>query len=273
MRATAVVLASVIGAALASPSPAQIVLNPLQLSTSLSSCPANGPISCHNSSRIPDLCCFESPGGLLLQTQFWDTHPSTGPEDSWTIHGLWPDNCDTTFNENCDPSRAYTDIASLLTDNGATDTLNFMETYWVDMHGENEQFWEHEWSKHGTCMSTLNPQCLPSGSPDGFEAVLFFQTVVSLFQSLPTYTWLANEGITPSHDRTYTLSELLSALKRASGGIEPALDCKSGALNAVSWYFNVKGSIADGTFVPINAPKHGDCHSSSRIKYLPKTRH
>ena len=27
--------------------------------------------------------------GLLLQTQFWDTNPSTGPSNSWTIHGAW----------------------------------------------------------------------------------------------------------------------------------------------------------------------------------------
>ena len=26
---------------------------------------------------------------FYLQTQFWDADPSTGPVDSWTIHGLW----------------------------------------------------------------------------------------------------------------------------------------------------------------------------------------
>jgi hypothetical protein len=30
--------------------------------------------------------------------------------------------------------------------------------------------------------STLEPSCLPSGSPKGAEAVAFFQTVVKLFQ-------------------------------------------------------------------------------------------
>jgi hypothetical protein len=33
--------------------------------------------------------CFNYPGGQLLQTQFWDTAPATGPVDSWTVHGLW----------------------------------------------------------------------------------------------------------------------------------------------------------------------------------------
>jgi hypothetical protein len=46
-------------------------------------------LSCHNTTAVQDLCCFNAPGGQLLQTQFWDTNPATGPDDSWTIHGLW----------------------------------------------------------------------------------------------------------------------------------------------------------------------------------------
>jgi ribonuclease T2 len=38
---------------------------------------------------VENLCCFNAPGGQLLQTQFWDTNPPTGPNDSWTLHGLW----------------------------------------------------------------------------------------------------------------------------------------------------------------------------------------
>ena len=62
------------------------------------SCPSDTPFSCSSSSgggsdrlsrRADDSCCVNTPGGMLLQTQFWDTDPSTGPSDSWTIHGLW----------------------------------------------------------------------------------------------------------------------------------------------------------------------------------------
>jgi hypothetical protein len=42
-------------------------------------------LSCHNTTAI-DTCCLESPGGLVLQTQFWDT--TIGPKDHWTVHGL-----------------------------------------------------------------------------------------------------------------------------------------------------------------------------------------
>jgi ribonuclease T2 len=144
-----------------------------------------------------------------------------------------------------------------------------MNQYWVDINGQNEQFWEHEWAKHGTCMSTLRTTCLPSGSPKGAEAVAFFNTVVRLFKTLPTYQWLSSQGITPSTSKTYSLSTLQSALKTASGGYTPGLDCASGNLNGISWYFNLRGSIVDGTFVPISAPVAGSCPSSG-IKYPPK---
>lgn len=42
------------------------------------SCPSNIPLSCHNTTAVADTCCF-IPAGQLLQTQFWDTNPVTGP--------------------------------------------------------------------------------------------------------------------------------------------------------------------------------------------------
>lgn len=52
------------------------------------SCP-NPQLSCHNTTVVQNTCCFNAPGGQLLQTQFWDTNPPTGPVDHWTVHGLW----------------------------------------------------------------------------------------------------------------------------------------------------------------------------------------
>jgi len=63
------------------------------------SCPVTNstPLSCHSTGTQSNTCCFNEPGGLLLQTQFWDTNPPSGPANSWTAHGLWPDNCDGTW--------------------------------------------------------------------------------------------------------------------------------------------------------------------------------
>ena len=51
-------------------------------------CPNDTPLSCSTSSEEAS-CCYNTPGGAFLLTQFWDYDPSTGPSDSWTIHGLW----------------------------------------------------------------------------------------------------------------------------------------------------------------------------------------
>lgn len=76
-----------------------------------------------------------------MQTQFWDSDPATGPAKSWTIHGLWPDNCDGSYEATCDSSRAYTDIGCILLDKGHGDILDYMETYWKDYQGDDESFW------------------------------------------------------------------------------------------------------------------------------------
>lgn len=66
----------------------QVFLGVQQILNQAPSCP-NAQISCQNTSVVEDLCCFNAPGGQMLQTQFWDTSPPTGPSDAWTMHGLW----------------------------------------------------------------------------------------------------------------------------------------------------------------------------------------
>ena len=157
---------------------------PIALAGTPETC-SNPQLSCHGSST--NTCCYNTPGGLFQQVQFWDTNPVTGPTSSWTIHGLWPNNCDGTYSEDCDKSRAYTNITQLLEAAGQTSVLSYMQTYWVSDDESNEAFWDHEWETHGTCISTLSPNCYTGYTP-GEEAVDFFVKVVSLFKTLPTYT-------------------------------------------------------------------------------------
>lgn len=79
-------------------------LRPFSIPNTLSNVAAcaNEPlvISCENTTPIQNTCCSPTPGGLILQAQFWDTYTGLEydgqllPKNSWTIHGLWPDNCD-----------------------------------------------------------------------------------------------------------------------------------------------------------------------------------
>ncbi|KAK9420108.1 hypothetical protein SUNI508_06636 [Seiridium unicorne] len=231
-------------------------------------CPTTSQLSCHNTTVQTNLCCFNAPGGSLLQTQFWDTDPVTGPDDSWTIHGLWPDNCDGTYVEDCDSSRDYTDITQILTAAGETALIEYMDTYWQSNDESGEEFWEHEWSTHGTCISTLDPSCY-TNYETGDEVVDFFTTVVALFKTLPTYTWLSDAGITPSSTTTYTSAAIQAALTE-NHGASVYLGCDDDELYQVYYYFNVKGSVQTGTFVAAASQSSSNCPSTG-VKYLPKS--
>ncbi|KAI2471957.1 ribonuclease M [Annulohypoxylon bovei var. microspora] len=234
-------------------------------------CASTSQLSCHNSTTVADLCCFNYPGGSLLQTQFWDTDPAVGPDDSWTIHGLWPDHCDGTYDSTCDSKRAYTNISAILKGFGDDDLLTYMETYWLPNDGTGESFWEHEWGKHGTCVSTLEPSCFTNYQATE-EVHYFFNTTVSLFKSLPTYQWLADAGITPSSSTTYKLSDIQAALSKNHNGETVYIGCSGSAIEQVYYYYNVYGSVATGQFVPTSPDNSdsGGCPSTG-VKYLPKS--
>jgi ribonuclease T2 len=51
-------------------------------------------------------------------------------------------------------------ITQILQYHGETEILAYMQKYWKDNTGHDETFWEHEFNKHGTCISTLEPQCI-----------------------------------------------------------------------------------------------------------------
>ncbi|KKY39658.1 putative ribonuclease t2 [Diaporthe ampelina] len=200
------------------------------------------------------------PGGQFLQTQFWDTDP-----DSWTIHGLWPDNCDGTYDQDCDSSRAYTNLTELIQAYGSDSLLQFMNTYWLSDSESAEAFWEHEWSKHGTCISTLEPSCYTDYQA-GEEAVAFFQVVVDLFKSLDTYTVLSKAGIVPSNSATYTSSQITKAIS-ASFGQDPVILCSGSTLYQIYYGFVTNGPLADGAFVPTAITGQSSNCPSSGVKY------
>ncbi|KAL9082744.1 MAG: hypothetical protein Q9159_006204 [Coniocarpon cinnabarinum] len=228
------------------------------------------PLSCSSASLLTEnSCCINSPGGLLLQTQFWDTHPASGPSDSWTIHGLWPDNCDGSWQANCDHARSYHNISDILASAGATGLVDFMRGYWKDEHGRDEVFWEHEWNKHGTCISTLEPICYAQYEPQR-EVVDYFNATVNLFQTRDSFKLLKNAGIEPDSSRLYPVENVIEALAAGHKGVEPAIHCtRSGELNEIWYFFNTRGSLRAADFVP--AEVRGSRHDCPHlVKYLPK---
>jgi ribonuclease T2 len=144
-----------------------------------------------------------------------------------------------------------------------------METYWKDYQGDDEDFWEHEFNKHGTCMSTLEPSCYPNYRP-GDEVVDYFKRAVKVFKTLPSYDWLAEAGIVPSATATYTLTAIQAALTKHHG-YNVIVNCnRNKELDELWYHYNVQGSIQSGEFVPVGPVGSPSTCPATGIKYLPK---
>ncbi|KAG0628000.1 hypothetical protein M758_2G243000 [Ceratodon purpureus] len=147
---------------------------------------------------------------LMWPASYCDTKkgccfPVTGePGPFFGIHGLWPNRNDGTYPSSCgneafDPSELA----------GVVDHLN---TKWGTLACKsryNEDFWEHEWSKHGTCSGLTQHQ--------------YFQASLDLYNNFDITGALRNAGIVPD-DRFYSIANITSALTELLG-FAPQIEC------------------------------------------------
>ncbi|THH33438.1 hypothetical protein EUX98_g792 [Antrodiella citrinella] len=289
LAATSVAHATVLGGSLFP------VLNSFPNLTACASEPAI--YSCENTTAIQNTCCSPTPGGLVLQTQFWSTYTgleSRGqllPKGSWTIHGLWPDNCDGSFESYCDFTRQFDPAPAPATIGNTTvpvykgpgvdsfirafnrfDLLDYMQKYWINQGDTNAVFWAHEFSKHATCTSTFDVACYGDNYQEHEEVVGFFEAVIRAFKIYPTYDMLAAYGIVPSNTTTYSLAQIQTALKTQTGAI-PYLGCTTnGTVLSEVWYMHhVLGSEQFGHFKTLDSVSPTTCSNSSGIHYYERT--
>ncbi|KAJ8125080.1 hypothetical protein O1611_g8558 [Lasiodiplodia mahajangana] len=225
------------------------------------SCPLDGPISCNNQSAA-DSCCFVHPGGRLLLTQFWDeeVHVGGGEED-WTLHGLWPDLCDGSYDQYCGMTPRFNNITAILEHYDQGELVESMNRYWVASYGTNEHLWAHEFNKHGTCINTLAPSCYGESYTPGVEVVDYFVRAFGLFRMLDTFRALQRVGIEPDSSKSYALADVKAALEEFSGS-RVILKCSRHGVLHEAWYvWFVKGSLQSGELVPVRDSFKGD-HSN-----------
>ncbi|KAL2441734.1 Ribonuclease T2 [Exophiala dermatitidis] len=252
---------------------------PLQIQTQQEHCPYPPLLSCPfpPPSGGINTCCINHPSGHFLQTQFWDTSPALGAADSWTIHGLWPDLCTGGFDQFCgDTTRRHDDIVNALEAAASREVtrplLEYMHDYWLALDGDDAHLWAHEWNKHGTCISTLEPVCYGGGDDGGevynvsqshsrsnsdseevdrvhksppLDVLDYFIQTTSLFRTLDTYSILAEAGILPSYTNTYALDDLEDAISSSSEYGHPVtFRCdRFGQLNEIWYHFAVLGPL------------------------------
>lgn len=236
--------------------------------TELKKCPIDLPFSCTNHTVIEDTCCFEYPGGILLQTQFWDYYPPVGPNDMFTLHGLWPDNCDGQYEQFCDNSMNIRSAREILQEHNEIELLRKMEKVWKNFNGNDDSLWVHEFNKHATCLSTIKESCYLNFKKDQ-NVIDFFKKTVELYEELPTYEWLAENGIVPSNDQLYSKKQIEDTLSARFG--QPVfIKCnKYHALQEVWYFYHLRGSVINGDYVAIPSLLNSQCPEEG-IRYIPK---
>ncbi|KAJ6503318.1 ribonuclease T2-like protein [Mycena vitilis] len=247
--------------------------------------------SCENTTQIANTCCSPTPGGLVLQTQFWSTYTGLEkkgqklPKGSWTIHGLWPDNCDGSYEQYCDATRQYDPapaagvtpytgpgVDTFIEEFGRLDLLDYMNKYWINQGGPNKDFWAHEFSKHATCTSTFDVACYGPSYKKNQDVINFFDAVIRAYKQYPTFDMLASFGILPSNTTSYSLGKIQNALKSQTAGL-PYVGCTTnGTVLSEVWYFShVYGTEQYGKYKSLDSTTASTCSSTAPLWYYERT--
>ncbi|XP_046545149.1 ribonuclease Oy-like [Haliotis rubra] len=139
-------------------------------------------------------------------------HKCVIPEEvtAWTVHGLWPNSRSGNEPSNCNSSWPfnYDDIKSLEANLTAQWPNLFTDT-------PKNDFWEHEWEKHGTCATSL---------PATDNELHFFTTALQLNTKLRLQQVLKVFDVIPSKDTGYNATEVSNLLEKYFGSA-PVLRC------------------------------------------------
>ncbi|XP_048733907.1 ribonuclease Oy-like [Ostrea edulis] len=131
-------------------------------------------------------------------------HTCSIPQDvtGWGIHGMWPTKTGTRGPTSCGTQPFDQNAISAI--------LPKLKLLWPNMYSDSSEysFWEHEWSKHGTCASSLN-----STSTE----YKYFSKALDLYTRFNGQTLLGKQGIVPSSSATYNIKPTEAALKRELG--------------------------------------------------------
>lgn len=201
-------------------------------------------------------CTGTSYDFFLLVTQWDITECSccfscTSTNQFFTMHGLWPNDSDGDYPCNCsdvpfDPSA----IQSIITS---------MNTYWLSLNGPSQSFWEHEWSKHGTCASDIFP-----------DQLSYFTGALQARQKYDVVAALARANLSPSNTVGFTMQQFKNAVATAygaapavqcdqNGNIETITQCLSKNMTTMACPSSVQDKCSASTlYLPNTAPSNDD---------------
>ncbi|KAJ1949360.1 hypothetical protein EC988_004804 [Linderina pennispora] len=229
-------------------------------------CPT-GTLSCSTQTKVADHCCFEQYGEYVLSQQWVK---GLGTDDYFTMHGMWPNTCASTLTPKtgCDSTRVYKKVEALIKPLKPA-LVTDMTKYWPSKRMPNDEFWGHEWSKHGTCVSTLRPQCYNSYTKNQ-DIVDYFTNAINLHKKYDYAAALKDHKIMPDNMNVVSATDFKKAI-HAKYGVNVVLKCKTNPATNVSelsevWtYFNVQDL---NTYIPTQPNSKDSC--ASKFLYFEK---
>ncbi|KAJ8721277.1 hypothetical protein PYW07_002052 [Mythimna separata] len=130
----------------------------------------------------------------------------------WSVHGIWPRDVEKKYYpEFCNNSWAFDpeQIKSIEDE---------LEQVWPNIHKETDRysFWEHEWTKHGTCATGLQP----------FDSQFkYFSKGIEWSKKYPyIMDTLNSAGIFPDDTKKFKAEEFAAAVK-ARTKKDPMISC------------------------------------------------
>lgn len=169
------------------------------------------------------------------------------PKDYWgkyfTVHGLWPQYSAGGYPSNCTPEKFDTTVPNQV-------GWNDMTTYWPNVQAAEtdasySSFWEHEWTKHGTCT--------------GLKQYDYFKDTINLIKKFGT----------PSSVTSHVGGNLsASSLRNDFGGASKvALQCNSGKYlsGAFTCWSQSNGLPSAQIACPADVVKEDTCTASTLI--------
>ena len=150
-------------------------------------------------------------------------------KDKFNLHGLWPSS----------PSRYSSGVQDCPAPSFNSrflprDLKDSMRTYWSALFNEEDWFWGHEWSKHGSCWRpSYIPTKLKSKIPDALrrsiqvsiddgeegerKMINYFKLAIELSKLYNPYSVLLSANIRPSSSKPLTQSQIVDAYRRKLG--------------------------------------------------------
>lgn len=135
--------------------------------------------------------------------------------NNFTVHGFWANRFVNRLGpQNCCFERKFKFDA-------LAPIMDKLKVYWYGYFGKDEiaadkQFWEHEWTKHGTCAKNI----------EALHGELnYFNHTLHTFLDLPIIETLAKSGIVPDNTKPYKTSDIIETLKSIHNGKNVEIGC------------------------------------------------